>query len=325
MSNSRGLRKAIGSRRGWSTSAALLGAGGLVVWTVGAADAATGGKFLLGKSNHESHTATLVNSTGIPLSLKAKSGAPPLKVNSSKLVPKLNANFVGGLPASKLQRRVTGSCVTGIGSIPASGAVSCAKPTQLVFTADGTVTIPKGVTEITGEIWGGGGGGGTAFHATTYYAAQPGGAGGDGAFERVLIDVDPGEVLHVVVGGAGAAGKFADPTQGNNYTDGGSGGTSALKTAAGAVLAGAGGGHGGVSLNCSADAAGGDPEALGSRVVGLESHSGAPGHCDDAKGHAGFAGGGGGAASGYYYLAPDKLYGAGYDGEPGLVIITFAG
>ena len=92
--------------------AALVGVGGLLVSGVGVADAATGGTFLLGKSNSATTVTTLTNTKGIPLSLKAKTGSPPLSVNSTKLVPRLNANFLNGLPASKLQRRVTGTCPT---------------------------------------------------------------------------------------------------------------------------------------------------------------------------------------------------------------------
>src|SRR4051812_27001050 len=92
-------------RRGLTAPVTIIGAGGLVVWGIGAADAATGGSFVLGKSNSETSTATLTNSRGIPLSLKAKSGSPPLAVNSSKLVARLNAAEVGGLAASQLQRR----------------------------------------------------------------------------------------------------------------------------------------------------------------------------------------------------------------------------
>jgi hypothetical protein len=288
----------------------VIGVGGLVVWSVGAAEAATGGKFLLGKSNHETRTATLSNSKGVPLSLKAKAGSPPLKVNSSKLVPKLNANFVGGVPASKLQRRVSGSCAIGVGSITATGGVSCAKPNQLVFTANGSVTIPKGVTEITGEIWGGGGGGGDSYHSGPYN--DLGQSGGEGGYERAVIPVIAGQVLDIAVGAAGHGAVTYDPA-------GTAGGASALKTVAGSVLAGAGGGAGGISYgdtDCSGVAPGGDPMAIASGGIGVEGRSGAAGQCGGGvAGRAGFVGAGG---------PLDVGSGHGGDGQPGLVIINFA-
>src|SRR3954467_13052340 len=144
-------------RRGLTAPVTIIGAGGLVVWGIGAADAATGGSFVLGKANSETSTATLTNTRGTPLSLRAKSGSPPLAVNSSKLVARLNAAEVGGLAASQLQRRLTGgTCPTGIGTVAASGGVTCAHD-QLIFTSSGGFTVPEHVTHVTGEIWGGGG------------------------------------------------------------------------------------------------------------------------------------------------------------------------
>lgn len=310
MSNTRKLSSGVGLTRRWTAPIAVIGVGGLVVGSVGAADAATGGNIRLGKSNHETRTATLSNSKGIPLSLKAKPGSPPLKVNSSKLVPKLNANFVGGVPASKLQRRITGSCGTAIASVAVSGAATCAAE-RLIFTSDGSVTIPKGVTDITGELWAGGGGGGAAYLTDP---SQYGGAGGEGGYERVLIPVHAGEVLNVVVGAAGhgSDGHNSDP-------NGTAGGSTELKSTGGSVLAGATGGAGGVSFYCGSDAAGGDPMALASGVIGAEARSGGAGHCNGPSvGGAGFAGAGGAAA------VVNGADSPGSDGGAGRVIITFA-
>lgn len=307
MSNRRKQRAPLHGRRGWTISAAAIGVGGLAVWGVGTAEAATGGHFLLGKTNHETRMATLSNSKGTPLSLKAKSGSPPLKVNSSKLVPRLNASLLGGVSAAKLQRRVLGNCVWGISSISASGGVTCGAGDRLVFTSNGSVTIPRGVTEITGEIWGGGGGGGSG--AGLPYSAA-GGAGAEGGYERAVIPVAPGDVINVVVGAGGAGGV--------SNTNGVAGGTSVIKASDGSPVAGATGGVGGFSLACSGDAAGGDPMSLGVDVVGLAAHSGDVGHCNGAGGgRAGFAGAGGasGDATGYTQ--------SGAGGEPGLVVISF--
>jgi hypothetical protein len=75
----------------------------MVIGGVGIADAATGGDFLLGKSNSESSTASLSNSKGTPLSLSAPKNTAPLAVNRSTMVKNLNANFVGGLSATDLK------------------------------------------------------------------------------------------------------------------------------------------------------------------------------------------------------------------------------
>ena len=66
----------------------------------GTAVAATGGDFLLGKSNTATSVSSLTNSKGTALSLTAGPTAPPLTVSNNALVPKLNASFVGNIPAS---------------------------------------------------------------------------------------------------------------------------------------------------------------------------------------------------------------------------------
>jgi hypothetical protein len=69
-----------------------------------AANAANGGSWLLGRSNSESATTTVTNSAGTPLSLNAKSGYAPLKVNSSKTVTNLSADKVDGLSSGSFAR-----------------------------------------------------------------------------------------------------------------------------------------------------------------------------------------------------------------------------
>jgi hypothetical protein len=66
----------------------------------GTAVAATGGDFLLGKSNTAATVSSLTNSKGTALSLTAGPTAPPLTVSNNALIPKLNASFVGNIPAS---------------------------------------------------------------------------------------------------------------------------------------------------------------------------------------------------------------------------------
>ena len=70
----------------------------------GAAYAANGGSFLLGKSNTETVTATLANSAGTPLSLVAKTGYAPLKVASKVKVANFNGDLLDGLDSTSFLR-----------------------------------------------------------------------------------------------------------------------------------------------------------------------------------------------------------------------------
>jgi hypothetical protein len=75
-------------------------AGGL-----GVATATNGGSLILGHRNSATSTTTLKDPQGIPLSLVGKRSEPPLRVNSSKEVKRLNAAAVGGRAASQLGAR----------------------------------------------------------------------------------------------------------------------------------------------------------------------------------------------------------------------------
>lgn len=75
----------------------------VVAGGAGIAQAATGGTFILGRSNSETSKATLSNSRGIPLALSAPRNTPPLAVNRSSMVKNLNAQFVGGLSGATLK------------------------------------------------------------------------------------------------------------------------------------------------------------------------------------------------------------------------------
>ena len=67
----------------------------------GTAYAATGGKFILGKSNSATATSTLTNTRGTALSLSSKAGTPSLKVNRTTKVANLNSDLLDGLDQSK--------------------------------------------------------------------------------------------------------------------------------------------------------------------------------------------------------------------------------
>jgi len=70
----------------------------------GTAYAANGGSFLLGRSNTATTATTLTNTAGTPLSLKARTGYPPLAVSSTKTVPSLSADLLDGLTSASFLR-----------------------------------------------------------------------------------------------------------------------------------------------------------------------------------------------------------------------------
>ena len=89
---------------GSKTLTLLAAAAILVVGADVASYAANGRPLLLGQANSESATATVKNTgTGAALSLKTRAGSPPLKVSSSKVVKKLNADTVDGSHAAALK------------------------------------------------------------------------------------------------------------------------------------------------------------------------------------------------------------------------------
>jgi hypothetical protein len=74
----------------------------LAVATCGTAGAATGGNFILGKSNSAGTVTTLSNGNGTALALKSKSGTPSLAVNSQSKVANLNVDRLDGLDSTAL-------------------------------------------------------------------------------------------------------------------------------------------------------------------------------------------------------------------------------
>jgi len=153
---------------------------------------------------------------------------------------------------------------------------------QSVFTANGTYTVPVGVTTLwlSGVAGGGGGGGG---------ANGVSGGNGGGAGQPTLkqsISVSPGDSLSVTIGGGGANG-------GTGNAKGAAGGNTVLTntTAATTLLTLAGGG-------------GGDNGGAGSATINAANTFGGPGYP---------VGGQGVIVNGYSYGGPggSSLFGAG--------------
>jgi hypothetical protein len=69
------------------------------------------------------------------------------------------------------------------------------------FLANGSYTVPSGVTTITVQAWGGGGGGGRGFSRSNSAAG-----GGGGAFSQSALTVSPGDMFSVTVGTGGTGG-----------------------------------------------------------------------------------------------------------------------
>ncbi|MFJ9315330.1 hypothetical protein ACIRN4_14155 [Pimelobacter simplex] len=66
----------------------------------GTAVAATGGKFILGKTNTAAATTVLKNSKGTAIQFTSKPGTPSFKVSNSTKVPGLNADLLDGSDSS---------------------------------------------------------------------------------------------------------------------------------------------------------------------------------------------------------------------------------
>src|SRR5262245_43743199 len=100
----------------------------------GTAYAATGGSFLLGRSNAASLTTTLTNTGASPaLTLRPRAGFPPLSTSSAVKSPNLNADLVDGVDSTQIAR-VSGSTGFIVGDSP---------------NGDATATCPAG-TKLTG-------------------------------------------------------------------------------------------------------------------------------------------------------------------------------
>jgi hypothetical protein len=118
----------------------------VVIGGIGVATAANGGSLVLGHSNTATSATTLSNSKGTPLSLRARHGKPPLRVNSSTKVRHLNADKLDGSNAARLE--TSGSGVSTNYPDGDRGIVSekLIKVTQTHALAKGTYYVSASVT-----------------------------------------------------------------------------------------------------------------------------------------------------------------------------------
>jgi hypothetical protein len=199
----------------------------------------------------------------------------------------------------------------------ADQTISSLSTTQ-TFNANGTFTVPAGVTQLTVQAWGGGGAGGGTSNAASG-AANGAGGGGGGAYATKVINVTPGQTLNIQVGAGGTGASAGNGGNGGNSTitqfsteilaEGGKGGTRNIATSGTAVVnggsagldaasigdtktSGSNGGNGSSGLGVGSGVGGAAASPNGGTGGGLLTGSGVQGN-----GNAGVAPGGGGGGS----------------------------
>jgi hypothetical protein len=127
----------------------------LFVAMSGSAYAATGGTFSLGTVNKASHISTMKNPQGTPLSLIASASRPPLVVNRSTKVSRLNADLIDGLDSSRFQRATSVACPRGtfLDTVRPDGTSACSQ-SQIVSAPisniGGFASCPAGTRVVGG-------------------------------------------------------------------------------------------------------------------------------------------------------------------------------
>lgn len=166
------------------------------------------------------------------------------------------------------------------------------------FNADGTWTVPCGVTSVTVQLWGAGGGGGKADNGVA-------GGGGGGGYVQVTFAVTPGQNIAYNVGtiddpaSPGADGSSGGGTVGGGSDNGYNGWSTSFLSAI------AQGGEGGLSFgNGGAGGAGGGTGVAGANSGGSGTSITIINGSNGSNGGAGGAGGNGGNAPGTGGAAP---------------------
>ncbi|QOE32747.1 tail fiber protein [Achromobacter phage Mano] len=213
------------------------------------------------------------------------------------------------------------------------------------FVANGSFTVPAGVTKITVSACagGGGGGGGAASQITGSYVGGVGGGGGAGqSIVSTQYTVTPGQVIAITIGGGGAGGA-AGTVGGATAANGTAGGNTVIGTLV-TLIGGAGGGGGSSSNQLALGGGGGAGYPNGSAganvaadsLVGCQTGAGASspfgggGGCVRAStdpAGAGLSaygyGAGGGGGGGNVSPGVSRPGGVGGNGAPGIVVIEW--
>ncbi|WIE51808.1 hypothetical protein [Pseudomonas sp. GM17] len=205
------------------------------------------------------------------------------------------------------------------------------------FTANGSFTVPEGVTKIWLSGCAGGGGGGSCPAGTTGSASGGSGGGAGQPAIKVPVTVAPGQVIPITIGAAGVGGVsgVSNPTSGGNT----------LVGVGGALLVLSGGGAGNSGANLPVDRvagprggegfpAGGDATDSQAQVTAGLSGAGASGpfggggsacRYGTSGGYAArdaYGFGAGGSGAGGWYVS-GALAVSGGRGAPGLMIIEW--
>ena len=188
-----------------------------------------------------------------------------------------------------------------------------------------TYTVPAGVTSITVDAKGAKGGGVNCSYGAANYQSD----GGCGGRVQCTVAVTPGQVLNIVVGGAGSStsgvGGYGGGGRDNSFTvvwpgAGGGGGTTINDNATGTTLVVAGGGGGGGGDFCPGAGYGtglGDIGGAGGGLTGGIGRSNICGLTSGGKGGTQVAGGAGGVCSIYTGTTGALGTGASYSGTYG--------
>lgn len=142
-----------------SAKSFVAGAAAMLILGTGTAVAATGAKFVTGRTNTATTTTTIKDTKGTPLSLVAKSGKAPLSVNTSTKVARLNADLLDGLDSSKfLKSSASSSFARTTGKT--GEYVNTYAPITVDIDGDGTddstaifATCPAGSVPTGGGAW----------------------------------------------------------------------------------------------------------------------------------------------------------------------------
>jgi hypothetical protein len=172
-----------------ATTTFVAGAITALVLGSGTAVAATGGKFILGRSNAASTITTLTNKYGTALTLNSKAGQPSLRVNRNVKVPNLNADLLDGLDQTSLARA---SMRTGAGDVAATGSDTDGSGGLDFFYAK--ATCPSGTQRTGGGI-----GDFTATGVTLWNGPDVGNSWSVGVSVDETVDMDPTDVYASVV------------------------------------------------------------------------------------------------------------------------------
>ena len=215
---------------------------------------------------------------------------------------------------------------------------------KAVFTANGTYTVPAGVTTlwVSGCAGGGGGSGGGASNSATGGAGSGAGGGAGEPILRQEYSVAPGDSISITIGagGAGGAGGAADGGSGaagagggntvvtNSTTattlvtlTGGGGGKGGSGGGSGGGLGGAGYPQGSDGTDGAVIAGVGGPGGSGPFGGGGGAARGANGTVND--GHNAYGYGSGGGGGGCCYDSTTVAAGAGGNGTPGIIIVEW--